>query len=258
MTSPKTLKLRHEDISTKSIEALLHRCTIDPKLANDRDIFITINTTQKLGLKKDYIPRIIPLSSSKLQSPRDLRILLITKDPSNVYRDVLTKDEHTKDLLKEVFSYKKLRRICRGNGIKQIYNDFDMVLVDFRVQRRLPDILGAKFFRGSKKIPFVVKLLREKPHGDVVCDPAYVRAQVRSICKNTFYLPNADNCLSVRVGRVGKHSVEEIVTNAQDVTRFLTDPKLKTQGGGIVKGGITSIFIKTDTSISLPLYKGTQ
>ena len=47
MTSPKTLKLRHEDISTKSIEALLHRCTIDPKLANDRDIFITINTTTK-------------------------------------------------------------------------------------------------------------------------------------------------------------------------------------------------------------------
>lgn len=71
--------------------------------------------------------------------------------------------------------------------------------------------------RMSKEVKLKRQQMVEK------CDPIYVRAQLRSICKNTSYIPNNDNCLSVRVGYIQKHSIPEILQNIQDTINFLTD-----------------------------------
>lgn len=244
-------------LATRALDSLLRHCEIDALLKQDKDVQVVINTAKKMGMKNDHTPRIIPLSSCKLHRPKELRILIITKDPSAHYKETLMKDESTSDLFKEIISIKHLKRRFRGAKSLQLFKEFDVIVADFRVHHLLPEILGSKFYRGNKKLPYVVRMSRpittkhQKTLED--CDPAYVRAQVRSICKNTSYVPNSDNCLGVRIGLIGRHSVDEMMQNIRDVVGFLTDKTKKPQGGAI-KGGIASIFVKTTNSPSLPIY----
>ena len=254
------LKLNKKDLSTKALEALIEECSRNKKLQNDTEIQMVINTgKKKIALAKDYIPRIIPLTKCKLNHPKDLRILLITKDPSSVYREAINGDDSLKDLIKEVISVKNLKRRFKGSKLNILYKEFDMVVADYRVHHLLPKILGSRFFSTTKKIPFVIKMSRQvKIRGEKLneeCDTKYIRAQLKSIAKNAYYLPNEDNCLIIRIGDINRQSIDDMLNNVIDIVQFLTDPTKKPQGG-IIKGNIATIFVKTTNSISLPLYKG--
>lgn len=253
-----TPKISQSETPRKALESLLVHCKADPNLQNDKNVHIIMSMSRKMGVQNDSIPRIIPLTSCKLNKPKDLRILLITKDPSTIYRETLTKDDATADLFKEIISLKGLKRRFRGVKMNQIYKEFDLLVADFRVHHLLPAVLGSRFYSGNKKLPYVIRMSKEimsrgkKSINE--CDAAYVRAQLRSICRNTSYVPNNDNCLSVKIGEVNKTPLNEMLQNIQDILNFLTDKTKKPQGG-IVKGEITSIFVKTTNSPSLPIYE---
>ncbi|CCF59097.1 hypothetical protein KAFR_0G00640 [Kazachstania africana CBS 2517] len=253
-----TLKLTKSQLSKKSIDSLLSRCAQDSNLQNDKDVQIVINTGKKMDVSKDYIPRIIPLTACKLYKPKDLRILLITKDPSTLYRETISRDDTINDLIKEIISVKNLKRRFRGAKLSTLYKEFDLVVADYRVHHLLPDVLGSRFFHSKKKTPYMIRMskqLKERRQKMIEeCDVSYIRAQLKSICKNTSYIANNDNCLNVKIGEVGRHSSEEMLSNIQDIVRFLTDKKEKPQGG-VIKGGINSIFVKTSNSVSLPVYQ---
>lgn len=255
-----SLKLSNKDLSKKALEALIQECSKNEKLQNDTEVQMIINTgKKKMAVTKDYIPRIIPLSQCKLHYLKDLRILLITKDPSNKYREAINNDDSVKYLIKEVISIKNLKRRFKGSKLNSLYREFDLVVADYRVHHLLPKILGSRFFSTTKKIPFVIKISRQiKIRGeklDEECDTKYIRAQLKSIARNAYYLPNEDNCLTVRIGDINKHSIDEMLNNVIDIVQFLTDPTKRPQGG-IIRGNIASIFVKTANSISLPLYNG--
>ncbi|CCD23578.1 Utp30p NDAI_0B05450 [Naumovozyma dairenensis CBS 421] len=252
------LAVSDRKLAEKAINSLIHHCETDPKLSQDKDIQVIINTGKRMGIPRDYIPRIIPLSSCKMYKPKDLKILLITKDAGGLYRDNLMKDDISNELFKEIISVKNLKRRFKGSKLKGLYKEFDLVVADYRVHHLLPGVLGNKFFHGNKKTPFMirmskaVKVRRQKMEEE--CDPVYVRAQLRSICKNTSYIPNNDNCLNVKIGELGRHSVDEMIQNIVDIVMFITDKNKKPQGG-VVKGGIVSMFVKTSNSSSLPIYE---
>lgn len=255
------LKLNKKPGVKRALTALVEHCESDPVLQNDKNIIVAITMGKKMGIPKDNVPRIVPLTCTKLQKPKDLRILLITKDPSTLYRETLSKDESTSEMFKEIISVKNLKRRFRGAKLTQLFKDFDLIVADYRVHHLLPAILGNKFYHGNKKLPFVIKMSKiEKirhQKSPEECDPLYIRAQVRSICKNTSYVPNNDSSVSVKIGILHKHSIEEMVENIEDVVNFLSDKSKKPQGG-IIKGGITSILVKTSNSASLPIYEHTE
>lgn len=237
------------------LDALRAHC--EQKNETGQDVQLIINTGKKLGLKKDYIRRIIPLDRVRMNKPSDYRILFITKDPSTKYRDVLTKDELTSELFKEIVSIKNLKRRFRGSKLTSLYKEFDLVACDYRVHHLLPDILGSRFYQSGKKTPYMIRInksIKEKrAKMDETVDTKYIKAQIRSICKNTSYLPNDDNCINVKVGLLDKHTNEDILCNIEDVIKFLTD-RNKKPNGGIVKGGVKSLQVKTNTSTSIPIY----
>lgn len=251
-------QIDRDGLASKALASLVHQCEQDPKLANDKNIHIVINTGKPIGIKNDYVPRIIPLKACKLHKPSDLRILLITKDPSTLYRETISKDTATEGLFKDIISVRNLKSKYRGSRLSMLFREYDLVVADYRVHHLLPHILGSAFYHSNKKLPFVLQMSRAvKVKGAKMaegCDPQYIRAQLRSICRNTSYVPNNDNCLSVKVGEVGIHEVEEMASNIQDVVDFLSDKKNKPQGG-IIRGGIASIFVKTGNSTSLPVYR---
>ncbi|SCU87626.1 LADA_0E05182g1_1 [Lachancea dasiensis] len=247
-----------DSVAIKALTSLVERCTNDPKLANDKNVHIIINTEKPIGLKNDYIPRIIPLKHNKLHKPSDLRILLITKDPSTLYRKTLTEDPATADLFKTILSVRNLKGKYRGSRLSKLFKEYDIVVADYRVHHLLPQILGSSFFHSNKKLPYMIqmsrtqKVKREKLPEE--CDAAYVRAQLKSITKNSSYVPNVDNCLSVKVGRIGYHTPQEMAQNIQDIVQFLTDKSKKPQGG-VIRGDIAALFVKTSNSVSLPIFK---
>lgn len=254
-----TFKITKKDLSLQALESLIDECSQNQKLQNDKEVQMIINTgKKKIELVKDFVPRIIPLTHCKLNHPKDVRILLITKDPSTIYREAIEKDDSVKDLIKEVITVKNLKRRFKGSKMVTLYHEFDLVVADYRVHHLLPKILGARFFSGTKKIPFVIKMSKQvKMRGEKLneeCDTKYIRAQLKSITKNAYYLPNQDNCLTIRIGNIDKQSEGDMLNNAIDIINFLTDPT-KTPQGGIIKSGIASIFVKTEHSASLPLYE---
>ncbi|SCV03593.1 LANO_0G05072g1_1 [Lachancea nothofagi CBS 11611] len=252
------LQIKDNTLAVEALASLVERCSTDSKLANDKNIHMIINTEKPIGLKNDYIPRIVPLSNCKMHKPSDLRILLITKDPSTLYRKTLTEDPTTSDLFKTILSVRNLKGKYRGSRLNQLFKEYDIVVADYRVHHLLPKILGSAFYHSNKKLPFMIqmsrtaKVKREKLPEE--CDAAYVRAQLKSISRNTFFVPNVDNCLSVKIGEVGLHSPQEMAHNIQDIVQFLTDKSKKPQGG-VIRGGISGIFVKTSNSASLPIFK---
>ncbi|EDO17400.1 hypothetical protein Kpol_1060p57 [Vanderwaltozyma polyspora DSM 70294] len=255
------LNLNKDPLVAKAVTSLVNHCENDPKLKNDKNIHITITMSKKPAVSKDHTPRIIPLSCCKLNKPKELRILLITKDPSTFYKDILTKDEATSELFKEIIGLKNLKRRFRGSKLNQLYKEFDLIVADYRVHHLLPTVLGSRFYNGNKKLPFVIKMSRKElvrhQKTEEECDPIYVRAQIRSICKNTSYVLSGDDTIAVKIGVLHKHSISEMVENIQDIVDFLSDKTKKPQGG-IIKGGIKKIWVKTPNSDSLAIYDSTN
>lgn len=239
----------------KGVDALISYATNQD---SNNDIQLIIHTEKKLGIKKDYIPRVIPLKHNKMSKVKDMRILLITKDPANKYRDVLTSNELTSDTFKEIISVKNLKRRFRGSKLTSLYKEFDMVVADFRVHHLLPALLGSRFYHSSKKTPYMVRINKEVKHKgakmDETIDPVYLKAQLKSICRNTSYMPNEDNCINVKVGFVSTHTAKQILENIQDVIEFLSDKNMK-PSGGVIKGSIKSLQVKTASSASIPIYQ---
>ncbi|SCU99718.1 LAME_0G05050g1_1 [Lachancea meyersii CBS 8951] len=252
------LNAAQEVLATKALSSLLERCGSDSKLANDKNVHMVINTEKPIGLKNDYVPRIIPLTKCKMHKAGDLRILLITKDPSTLYRKTLAEDPTTADLFKTVLSVRNLKGKYRGSRLNKLFKEYDLVVADYRVHHLLPAILGSAFYHSNKKLPFILQMARNaKVKGQKLqeeCDSSYVRAQIKSIAKNTSYVPNVDNCLSVKIGEVGLHTPQQMLQNIQDAVSFLTDKSKKPQGG-VIRGEISGIFVKTSNSISLPIFK---
>ncbi|EMG50793.1 hypothetical protein G210_0829 [Candida maltosa Xu316] len=228
----------------KSLSSLIKRSKEDK---NERTaINLIINIKIQLVKTKDYKPRIIPITN-KLDEPTNKSILLITKDPSNIYRDELTKkDCPTDDLFSDIYSFKKVK--C-----------------DLRVQKFLPDVLGEIFYYKNKKVPFIIQMAKpnakistkskENKIKDNRCDAKYVKLQVDSIVENTSYIPNSKgDCLNITIGYTD-WKVNDLLVNLNDVVDYLINDKYLPIGG-IVKSlnNLGNVHVKTSESISLPVY----
>lgn len=237
--------------------------------SESQPVFLVINSKITLIQTKTYTPRIIPISK-KLEKVTNKSILLITKDPSNDYRQELTKkDNPTEDTFNQIISLKRLKTIAKDP--KKLFKDFkqyDIIIADHRIHKFLPNILGAPFYVKNKKLPFMIQMAKPEPNAKLVrgkkstklkdnrCDSKYVYSQVKSIVGNTNFLPPANgNCISVKIGYTN-WSDEELLQNIQDVLSYLVEDKYKPVGGLLKDvANIGSVYVKTSESISLPVFK---
>lgn len=232
-------------------------------------IFVVINSKIVVNKSKSYTPRIIPLTK-KLEKITNKSILLITKDPSSDYREVLTKkDAPTEDTFNQIYSLKRLKVIAKDpKKLYKSFKEFDIVIADLRVHKFLPNILGGAFYIKNKKLPYMIQMAMPEPNAKLTvskkstklkdnrCDSKYVYSQVKSIVGNTSFIPPANgNCISVKVGYTN-WTEQELLHNINDVLSYLVQEKFQPVGGLLKDiGNIGSVYVKTGESISLPLYK---
>ncbi|CDK25450.1 unnamed protein product [Kuraishia capsulata CBS 1993] len=247
----------------KSFRAL--KSHIDKTTKSRELVYLVVNTANPTTRKDDYIPRIIPVRN-RLGTTTETSILLITKDPATTYRDTLrAKDSPTEDVFSEIMSLKKLKSISKNpKKVKKLFNEYDLVLADHRLHHLLPSVLGATFYKGHKKLPRKLQMAKPDPDAlltktskshklkDERCDPKYVMAQVKSIVKNTSFLPSTGTSMSIRIG-YSDMKTDQLIENANDVLEYLSNPKYKPVGGIISRNDIRALHTKTAESISLPL-----
>lgn len=250
----------------KSIKSL--KAHIKKTKGTNEAVFLTINTTVPLLRSKDYTPRIIPLTHA-LDKLENKSVLLVTKDPSTPYRNILTdKDSPTEDVFNQIYTLTKLKRMSsNAKKTSALFKEYDIIVADHRVHKFLPDILGPQFYVKNKKIPFVVQMAPPDPNAkltktskshklkDERCEAKYVKGQMKSIARNAHCLPPANGTfMSIKVGYTDWLS-DKIMANINDVMIFFMESKYPS--GGLIKGKkmLESLYVKTSDSISMPVYK---
>lgn len=228
----------------RALAALVEQCQKDPSLAADKDIQLIVQCKRRNRIPTSSShPRIIPLHHGKMYRPRDLSILLVTRDPVQKFRDQLKENEMTADMFREVISIRGLRRRIRDAAWS---HEFDLVVADFRIHKFLPKALG-----GHK--PYLIQMVRETPNSKLrepqseknkreTLDPSFIRAQLRNICKNTSYVPGAGD-LCIKIGERNRHPLDQVAKNMLDVVEFLQKEYT-----------IESLSVKTAHSVALPCY----
>lgn len=249
----------------KSVKAL--KAHILNESQSPQPVYFTINVKRPLAKLKDYTPRVIPITNA-LDKLENKSVLLVTKDPSTPYRNLLTeKDSPTEDVFNQIFTLTKLKRMALNHRkISNLFKEFDVVVADHRVHKFLPEILGVQFYQRNKKLPFVIQMAPPDPNAKLVktskshklkderCEPKYVKGQMNSIAKNTFcIIPANGTFMSIKIG-YSDWNTDKLITNINDVLVYLLEKRYPS-GGFLTKSMIESIHIKTSESISLPIYK---
>lgn len=224
-------------------------------------VYLVLNTKIPMVKQNDQTPRIIPITN-KLHKVDEKAIVLIVKDPALYYRAELTKaGSPTEDLFHQILGFTKTKLIGHSTkGLLRLFKENDIVVADTRIHKRLPDVLGPQFYAKNKKVPYVVQMARAEPrstHGktETLCDPKYVRSQIRSILGNTSFIPPAGGtCLHIVVG-YSSWKVLEVLANINDVMCYLVEEKHKPVGGLLSMTNVHSVLLKTCDSIALPVYK---
>lgn len=252
-----TLK-KYEELLFQAEEAPSEAAKISPAR---EPVHLVLNTKIHLVKTKDYTPRIIPITH-KLSKIDGKSIALIARDGS--YRQPLTeKGSPTEDLFNDIIPYVKAKLM--GNNPKsllRLFKENDIIVGDARIYKHLPDILKAQFYAKNKKVPFKILMALpvpgKKTHGrtDQLCEPKYVRAQLKSIVGNTSFIPPAGGtCVSIVVGYTD-WKVSEILTNINDVISYLVEEKYRPVGGLLHSvDNLHSVLIRTKHSVALPVLK---
>lgn len=99
---------------------------------------------------------------------------------------------------------------------------------------------------------------------DENCDPEYVLKQLKTVIRNTKFIPNeGGTLLDIRCG-FSDMSTREILENMDVILKYIIDNKNTKSIIGVktteklIKGGIKmyrDVHIKSSESISLPIYK---
>lgn len=250
-----------EKEARRSLSGLIARISKEKGQHHDA-IFVVINSKITLLRTKDYTPRIIPIPHA-LDKLDNKSILLITKDPSTPYRVPLTEENSPcEDVFNQIYSLKKVKQIARDpKKLYKLYKEFDLVVADDRIHKQLPDILKAQFYEKNKKVPYMIQLAKPTPQlkqkgvrPEEKCEPKYVKAQMKSIVKNTsFIAPANGTCLSIKIG-FSDWEVTKLVENMNLIIDYLTNEKFQPVGGVLRNvNNISNVHVKTGESISLPV-----
>lgn len=233
-----------------------------PELSQDevsvhKNIQLIINTDLPINRtnKKTFIQRIVPVPNALGDYREKAMLLIISNDNAAAFQKSLSSNKITENLFKKVYSVSKLRSHLSKNpkNLTRLYNEYEYVFAEEKIAQLLPKVLGETFYRNHKKLPYLVQLSTEKEFSEI--NHQYLKAQVKSIVKNTSFIPSKDTNIAVKIGFTDD-KIKPLTENVLAVLDFLTNPQFKPSGGVIRKQNrINKLYVKTADSASLPVYE---
>lgn len=197
--------------------------------------FLSVVVSLKRAPKRASMkPRTIPLVHP-LFTPGVDDVCFFVKDPQREVKDLIEK-KGVEGVTKVLGVSKLKKRYGTHEGKRELAQLYDLFLVDDRVVKTMPRLLGATFVRG-KKMPLTIRMDRDVGEG--------VQRAIRS---TSFSLSTGTTC-NLRVAKAS-FSAEEIADNVESAV---------TAVAATLPGewdAFQGLFIKTMSSPSLPVFVG--
>ncbi|KAF8349414.1 ribosomal protein L1p/L10e family-domain-containing protein, partial [Amanita rubescens] len=204
------------------------------ELLPGKEEYIWLNVTVKrvsptLKIKPVRIPIVHPIVD-----PRTTPVCLITKDPQREYKDLL--ETHKIKFISRVVGLTKLKgKFKPFDARRALLKEYGLFLADDRVIPTLPRLLGSKWFE-AKKQPIPVSLTKKD-----------LKKELERAISSTYMNQNRGTCTSIRIGTLSQKPSqisENLKTALPAIVQHIKDGW----------DNIQSLFIKTNSSVSLPIW----
>ncbi|GMM32585.1 Utp30 protein [Martiniozyma asiatica (nom. inval.)] len=240
-------------------EALLYALNSKSCKSNFVDLQINLNSSMLKTGKREYIARIINLPH-KLRSPIESKVCLVTKDNIETYRAKLIGEGDDEDffstVVASIIGFKKFKSILRHpKEAKDLYHDYDLIICDWRLRKDLPKVIqGTVLGKSNRRFPLLVQINNpadaavnpQAVGGSDSVDKKHVMKQIKSLCKNTSFVPTTGKSLSVIAGKRGM-SGRQILENVDMILSTC----------GIKRDNIKQLFLVCDGE-TVPFFPETE
>jgi ribosome biogenesis protein UTP30 len=179
-------------------------------------------------------PRTIPLLHPLFKEGED-DVCFFVKDPQRDIKDLLA-EKGVRSVTKVLGVTKLSKRYGTHEGKRELAQLYDLFLVDDRVAKMMPRLLGNTFVRG-KKMPLVVRMDRDVPGG------------IAKALRSTSFQVSTGTTCNLRVAKAS-FSAEEIADNVESAVQGVA-AALPGEWGAF-----QGLYIKTMASPSLPIFAG--
>lgn len=198
----------------------------------EEDIVSVVMTLKRAGKRAVLKPRTVPLVHPLFTAGED-DVCLFVKDPQRLVKDHLA-DAGVSSVTKVLGVSKLEKRYGTHEAKRELAQMYDLFLVDDRVVKMMPRLLGNTFIRG-KKMPLVIRMDRNIGGG------------IEKALRSTSFAPGTGTTCSVRVARAS-FSAAEIADN---VVAAMGKIVSSLPGGW---SAVQSLYVKSKSSPSLPIF----
>lgn len=209
---------------------------------DDKNVYLQITTKKYFSDKPNFKPKVIKLSHSIIQQ-EDFKTCLIVRDQLITETSQLDKIEGENiSTLSKILTLKDLKTEFKPFEKKrQLYNDYDLFLVDDALLNSMPSVLGKVFYdKGNSKVPLPIKVVSNSNPKQFSIQT--FKNQLEKCLTSTFFLPPMGVNILIKFGIINKTLDNDLVDNLQDILKTFNKDTLR------------SIMLKTSTSPALPLF----
>ncbi|CAO3622389.1 unnamed protein product [Cunninghamella echinulata] len=194
-------------------------------------VWLMVATMNQILLTKDR-PVLVPIKHP-IQTIGTRRCL-ITKDPQQTYKDLLT-SQKVKGIHKVIGITKLRKDHSTKSAKKELLDHYDIFLADQRLKTILPKALGKEFYINRRE-PIYINI-----------NGTDIQKQVLKTIHSTYMNFKKGDCYGIKIATTElteKQAYDNIMGSIQTIVAELT--------GGV--DNLRSLHIKTSNSTSLPLY----
>ncbi|CAH6721410.1 proteasome-interacting protein Cic1p [[Candida] jaroonii] len=213
---------------------------------DDKNVYLQITTKKYFSDKPNFKPKVIKLSHSiisKSSDSEDFKTCLILRDQLITENSQLEKIEGENiSTLSKILTLKDIKTEYKPFEKKrQLYNDYDLFLVDDALLNSMPSLLGKVFYnKGNSKVPLPIKVVSSSNPKQFSVQT--FKNQLEKCLSSTFFLPPMGVNILIKFGIINKNLDNELVENLQDILKTFN------------KDSLRSVMLKTSTSPALPLF----
>ncbi|EGV60093.1 proteasome-interacting protein cic1 [Yamadazyma tenuis] len=210
---------------------------------DDEYVYLQVTTKKFFSDKPNFKPKVIKLSHPIIKEQSDLKTCLIVRD------SLITKQEQVEKIESEQIP--TLQKIYTLHDIKtefkpfekkrQLYNEYDLFVVDDALMNSLPSALGKVFYdNGNNKIPLPIRVTSSNSPKQF--STITFKNQLDKCLTSTFFLPPMGVNILIKLGVINKSSTDDLAQNIKDVMKTFEVSSLR------------SAMIKTSSSPALPVF----
>jgi ribosome biogenesis protein UTP30 len=199
---------------------------------DEEDVVSVVVVLKRAPKRATFKPRAVPLAHPLYKAGED-DVCFLVKDPQRLVKEHLA-DRGVTSITKVMGVEKLAKRYGTHEGRRELAQLYDLFLVDDRVMRMMPRLLGTTFIR-AKRMPLPIRMERDIP------------TAISKALSSTTFSPSTGTTCTVRVAKT-TFTTAQIVDNVKSAVTAIAGffPSRM--------AAFQALYIKTTSSPALPVF----